>query len=314
MDVQVLDSELPQRSSEVWFTDGNIIVQTESTQFRVYRGILAANSPVLSDMLSLSQPDENDVVGSCPVHFHDSPKDMVHFLKALHFPRHYQPLETTTWSIISAMLRLGKKYEVEHLFKPAFKHLSTLFPSTLSGWLSRTYESIETFNGLPLAAYQLAKETQCLSLLSASMYSMIVTMKVGRVLDGVTLPDGSHVDISQANKIMWCHMRNHFLTLQRTKILRFLFEDIPGCQYQYQCNNVKYGIIRDLSKVSRAFDFPGCGLFDVPLVWEGVKAGLCMSCGNIAFEQWAVEREKVWENLPAMFKLSSWQDLHKSSA
>ncbi|KAK0469314.1 uncharacterized protein EV420DRAFT_23231 [Desarmillaria tabescens] len=164
MEVQVSDAELPGRSSEVWFVDGNIIIQTESTQFRVYRGILAANSLVLSDMLSLSQPDKKYMVDDCPVvHFHDSPKDMVHFLKALHFPRYYQPLATTTWSIILAMLCLGKKYEVEHLFKPAFKHLSTIFPSTLSGWLSRTYEGIENFNGLPLAMYQLAKETQCLS-------------------------------------------------------------------------------------------------------------------------------------------------------
>ncbi|PBK76139.1 hypothetical protein ARMSODRAFT_877506, partial [Armillaria solidipes] len=125
--------------------DGNIIVQTELTQFLVYRGILAANFLVLSDMLSLSQPDENDIVGDCPfVHFRDSPKDMVHFLKALHFPRYYQPLKTTTWSwsIITAMLRFGKKYEVEHLFKSAFRHLSTLFPSTLSGWLSLEYMKI----------------------------------------------------------------------------------------------------------------------------------------------------------------------------
>ncbi|PBL03098.1 hypothetical protein ARMGADRAFT_905969, partial [Armillaria gallica] len=70
------------RPPEVWFADGNIIVQTELTQFRVYRGILAANSPVLNDILSLSLPDENDMAGDCPVvHFH-SPKDMVHFLKA----------------------------------------------------------------------------------------------------------------------------------------------------------------------------------------------------------------------------------------
>ncbi|KAK0205206.1 hypothetical protein DFS33DRAFT_1326575 [Desarmillaria ectypa] len=310
MDVQVSDTVLPERSSEVWFADGNIIIQTESTQFRVYRGILAANSPVLSDMLSLSQPDENDMVGDCPVvHFHDFPKDMVHFLKALHFPRYFQPLETTTSYFLPR-----RKYEVEHLFEPAFKHLSTLFPSTLSGWISRTYEGIENFNGLPLAVYQLAKETQCLTLLPASMYTMIITMKVGRVLNGVTLPDGSRVEISQTDKILWCQMRSHFLTLQRTKILRFLFEDIPGCQSQCLCNNHKYGIIRDLSKVTRAFDFPGSGLFDLPLVWERVKAGLCMSCGDAAFKQWTTAREKMWENLPVMLKLSSWQDLHKSSA
>ncbi len=56
MDAQVLNTELPYCSPEVWFADGNIIVQTEVT--RVYHGILAANSPVLNVMLSLSLPDE----------------------------------------------------------------------------------------------------------------------------------------------------------------------------------------------------------------------------------------------------------------
>ncbi|KAK0236366.1 hypothetical protein EDD85DRAFT_747873, partial [Armillaria nabsnona] len=65
--------------SEVWFANGNIIAQTELTQFLVYRGILAANIPVLSDMLSLSQSDENYIAGDCPVvRFHYSPKDVVH--------------------------------------------------------------------------------------------------------------------------------------------------------------------------------------------------------------------------------------------
>lgn len=73
------------------------------------------------------------------------------------------------------MLCLDEQYEVEHLFKPAFKHLSTLCPSALSGLaFSRIYESIENFNGLPLAAYQLAKGTQYLSFLPASMYTSYV--------------------------------------------------------------------------------------------------------------------------------------------
>ncbi len=57
IDAQVLNTELPHRSPEVWFADGNIIV-TNGSDSRVYRGILAANSPVLNVMLSLSLPDE----------------------------------------------------------------------------------------------------------------------------------------------------------------------------------------------------------------------------------------------------------------
>ncbi len=74
--------------SSVWFEDGNIIVQAESAQFRVYRGILAMNSSVLRGMFELAQPDESDMQDGCPVvHFYDSAQDVRHFLCALHFPR-----------------------------------------------------------------------------------------------------------------------------------------------------------------------------------------------------------------------------------
>lgn len=40
-----------QPSNDVWFDDGNVILQAESTLFKVYRGILAQNSSVFHDMV-----------------------------------------------------------------------------------------------------------------------------------------------------------------------------------------------------------------------------------------------------------------------
>lgn len=40
-----------QPSNDVWFDDGNVILQAESTLFKVYRGILVQNSTVFHDMV-----------------------------------------------------------------------------------------------------------------------------------------------------------------------------------------------------------------------------------------------------------------------
>ena len=56
------------RSKDIWFDDGNIIISNGDTAFRVYRGQLAAQSKVFSDMFTSPYTSENDVgVHGCPV-------------------------------------------------------------------------------------------------------------------------------------------------------------------------------------------------------------------------------------------------------
>jgi len=79
-------AQLPKRG-EPWFNDGNIVLQAELTQFRVYRGVLAASSDIFADMLSLPQltaAPGDSIVDGCPVVFlADSANDWHHVLKAL---------------------------------------------------------------------------------------------------------------------------------------------------------------------------------------------------------------------------------------
>lgn len=74
-------------AGSTWYDDGNIILQAESTQFRVYRGILVDNSTVFADMfgLDMSQPPEAVLVDGCAVvHLSDSAEDWRHVLHALY--------------------------------------------------------------------------------------------------------------------------------------------------------------------------------------------------------------------------------------
>lgn len=73
--------------SKIWMPYGDIILQAESTQFRVNRDVLAKQSSVFSDMFSVPQPPNEPTVEGCPVvHVSDTAKDWEMLLEVLYEP------------------------------------------------------------------------------------------------------------------------------------------------------------------------------------------------------------------------------------
>ena len=65
------------RSTQLWFDDGNVVVQAESTQFRVHRSVLSLHSQIMKDCFSCPQPADAPMVEDCPVvHLSDSADDI----------------------------------------------------------------------------------------------------------------------------------------------------------------------------------------------------------------------------------------------
>ena len=56
----------------------------QHTAFRVYRGLLSAQSQVFSDMFATATPSAAEVFDECPaVRLSDSPQDLAHLLRVL---------------------------------------------------------------------------------------------------------------------------------------------------------------------------------------------------------------------------------------
>ena len=56
------------READLWYDDGDIVIQAETTQFRVSKGVLASFSDIFKDMFSIPQPpSDKEVVDGCPV-------------------------------------------------------------------------------------------------------------------------------------------------------------------------------------------------------------------------------------------------------
>ena len=72
------------RDEELWLDDGNVVLVAGNIMFKVYRGLLAAQSPIFGDMFAVASSSRGAHFGDVPtVRLTDSPEDLKHLLRAL---------------------------------------------------------------------------------------------------------------------------------------------------------------------------------------------------------------------------------------
>jgi hypothetical protein len=127
------------KCTDLWFDDGNIVLEAEGVGFKVYRGYLAQQSPVFAAMLTFpaSQSPE-DMYGGCPlVHMPDPADHLRYLLIAMNDPRyvsHAHAVEITFSQRI--LLVLGSAYRRPNAAKWKVScrwHQSLKFPIFAAG-------------------------------------------------------------------------------------------------------------------------------------------------------------------------------------
>ncbi|KAJ7196483.1 hypothetical protein GGX14DRAFT_325941, partial [Mycena pura] len=129
------DNSTPIRS-KIWMPYGDIILQAESTQFRVNRDVLAHQSSVFRDMFSVPQPADEPTIEGCPiVQVFDKAKDWALLLETLYNPcafsskYRFNAEKTLEFVVIAAMLRLGRKYDMPKVKNTALSRIHQAVPS-----------------------------------------------------------------------------------------------------------------------------------------------------------------------------------------
>ncbi|KAJ6591634.1 hypothetical protein DFH09DRAFT_1137566 [Mycena vulgaris] len=198
----ILDPETEQelqRHADLWFKDGSVICQAESTLFRVHVSQLSRHSALFRDIFTLPQPSRPRSLSSfdtledtralleecenCPVVFlHDKAEDVANFLAALYDGPNFGNNDQEDFRVVSGILRLSTKYIVDSLRAKALTHLCIAWPSTLKGWdaredLARSFEmetstSAGHFYPSPIAVINLAQEINAPCLLPAAFYDL----------------------------------------------------------------------------------------------------------------------------------------------
>lgn len=98
------------KRGDPWLDDGSIILQTQSTIFKVHRSVLARNAEIFADTFQMPQPDkpadDQALIDGCSVlPLTDDPTELSHFLRALYDGHKYAYLRSDTSTLCVLTLK-----------------------------------------------------------------------------------------------------------------------------------------------------------------------------------------------------------------
>ncbi|KAJ6492275.1 hypothetical protein C8R45DRAFT_825347, partial [Mycena sanguinolenta] len=300
------------RAEGLWFEDCGLIIQAESTVFRVSGAILATHSVVFRDMLSLPKPPNADNIDGCPfVVLPDAEKDVDSFLRAVFYPEYFESFPaSTTFDIISSVLRLSHKYEIDSLRKRALIHLSHAHPTTLKEWdaLSKAVPSWmsdwspdEVDQDLLLG--QLARPLGVDWILPTVFYRVCHSSLEDNII--------GEDYFSKSDQCSYVQGLRYLVTTGAAEVLDFLWGPYP-CPTPDACDVSRRRIHR---RVERRRDNNPEISSEMPLeLWKDHYRNSLNVCGfcRVAMEDAHAEaREKLWDKLPKIFRLPDWAELEK---
>ncbi|TDL22627.1 hypothetical protein BD410DRAFT_748386 [Rickenella mellea] len=311
------------RDAKLWFEDGNIILTTKLTLFRVHRGVLLTNSSVFADMLSIPQPerDEDSFLGLPVVEMFDDDKDVTHFLHVLYDRGYYRGGSATTFEKISSLLRMSTKYRFTELRNEIISHLAIAYPATLEKYKTDTDPETQQslfplFAGQHFAVVTLARETDAIILLPAALWRSSCE-EIGEILGGIVGPGGWWHRLSP-DDILVCMRTKHYSmathVLQDNHRIVGMFKHCENANSKTSANCIILacnGIIES-SKCTVPSGGNQFGLYDTLVDWDpflGLRPQFCNSCTKFVESFLHRKREKRWKLLPMLLELGEWEDI-----
>ncbi|KAK7052254.1 BTB domain-containing protein [Favolaschia claudopus] len=310
---RVDDEEEGLTRSDIWHDDGSVVLRVERTLFRVHWTVLCLHSSVFRDLRGIPQPPEEPQIEGCPVvELHDDTQDITLFLTALYNP-HRLSEEIMTLDFIGAIVRIGRKYDVQNLLKPVVQRLAREHPTTFENYeattqvhrhtISWTSNQVSHYEGLIFDIVTLARANNLLTLLPCAYLRVVLFCDLAWILDGVTKDDGSKVTLSFQDQ--------RACILGRQKLQQAQWEHEPfaswirsstpaaGCKRPEFCTR-RLGVIYE-AVVHNGMMLP-------PFLLVGYNI-LCTVCQPHHLRIMKDAREKMWQNLPTFFDLPPWADL-----
>lgn len=195
-------------------------------------------------------------------------------------------------------LRQESKYLLQKAFPNNFPRYSPFVPNVFHKQPSDLMFFIEVLN--------LAEETSLQIIIPAALYS-IAKQPVKTVLEGVTETDGSHFGLSASNLERWLIGRDEIAAAWRTDIYAWLHMENPLCTYAERCRVERLEIIR------RFYPVPFVHLFEpwCDETWE--RTDICRACITEGRANYMEAQMRIWERLPAIYGLPSWEELRKAA-
>ncbi|EAU80899.1 hypothetical protein CC1G_03075 [Coprinopsis cinerea okayama7 len=325
-----IDMEMSTKRSDVWYDDGNIILQVEKTLFKVHKSVLSEQSYYFEELFSKPQPfptPENTGEGGCPIlNVSDDELDYtVQWTKCLrtiyNTRRDLNPNTTYPFALVHAMLVLGDKYGFHYLHKEAVNLYERTFPSdydsfcdlgTTSEFESDYFVLNEqwTIHDIVKTAVEFGLE-RCLP---AIFYLTLTHRDSENFLFGPITPaigeptrfdnDILEILVKGREKIYHSMARNNFAWLWSNP------HSVPAgtskCQKYKQCKLA-------LERLLKKYWLPVPAIENALCPWrDSFGKGLCDSCYKAAQRQFESGQKALWKELPTLFGYPPWDELKSS--
>ncbi|KZT69644.1 hypothetical protein DAEQUDRAFT_246684 [Daedalea quercina L-15889] len=310
-----------QRDADLWFPDGNVVLEASGYGFRVYQGLLARDSPFFADLFSLPQPSHAELLEGCPVvHLTDFYEDLRILLRVQlgsgrSSDRDSRLLDGTRidFPTTDALIRLGRKYQIDGLYNDALDVLKTFLSAQYGSWYEKLpYLEWGRYALDPIAAVNLARLTDTLSILPVAMY-LCCQLRTEDLLRGTTYSDGTSQQLS-LDDLRRCVDARVFLTREKDAAFERIFDlsasdscsDSNSCRERLEYRMAIYK--KQVTDVTAGWNISGPWL---PYVWlkncsseRGYgEPPLCSHCMALLESQHRDVCTKMWGDLPRYFDL-----------
>lgn len=332
----------PLDRGNIWYQDGSIILQVEKKYYRVHLSILAEHSAVFRDMFTIGEPDGELTYEGCPIVFlSDNAQDLEYLLRAIYNPYVFliisqklnqestlamAPLRPTflsrfypffrfrepgakTFGEVAALVRLGRKYQIDRLLNEAVSRITSEFPNTLEKWDSRQIGSqITLHRSTYVDCINLCREVGLLSPLPTALYGWMHylhdTKRLQEIFKGVAKPDGITAVLSVEDQQLSVTSMEKLLQTQWIAF-GWLNTEVQGCMEPDKCRQFR-------SKMKDKLSLPSPKLSGMrkSLLPNSFSRGLCEFCANHANEAYEWGRREIWTHLPRNFGLLPWEQLN----
>ncbi|KAJ7770507.1 hypothetical protein B0H16DRAFT_1306595 [Mycena metata] len=304
--------------SEIWYSDGSVVLQAQNTQFRVHFSILSLHSTFFRSMQGLPQPRDQPTVEGCPlIVLHDSVADVENLLKALYNPDLFND-EAIPFAYIASFVRLGRKYEFMSLLKIALGRLAFENPPTLKEYdalletlrlaagkyVPHSTTRIVDYPGIRQDTVTLARENGLVALLPCAYYR-VLSGGAAEIFKSTLQPDGTNSQLSCTDHRICTVGLERILAVQfksDSALGWVLRKPADGCKDVSACQ-LWHDAFTSTVLASRP------KLYNPSVFWLQNESTLCVFCKAQATRALIAGRAKFWENLPSFFDLNPWSEL-----
>ncbi|KAK7469378.1 hypothetical protein VKT23_003853 [Stygiomarasmius scandens] len=331
LDVQPygMDFVIEERA-EPWFDDGNIILLTREegfprTAFKVHRGVLARHSEVFHGMLEVPNAlSATETIEGCQVvPMWDIPVELGNLIGALYDGPSFQNRNIEDFFYLASILRTSTKYFINHLRNKAIQHLSETWCHSLRGHDDMIELAIRTpmVNKLsypfvhPLHVLKLARETHVRLVVPSALYFLSLyrledLIKADHAKLKVEHPSKPPSDLDMSDIREYTLMFQWRMDIILEFVRKFCGNRVPGneCLARKDCERALRSTTARLSNswVIRTGPF---NFMQQAISQVSQDPAFCMPCRDAFVRDGNTHRQRLWDELPSVINLPTWEDL-----